>query len=210
MLDQTSRIGCDCVISGGDWQPCHEHDVMLATAEATGGVELDRVPLADAGYSLLRMPGSGTRHPGAWRQAPERSTRPVTYSVPDVVQGWPSAPSAIRVVQGAFVRLDEPRYPRLAEIVMREALVTERVARESMRAATIRNASHESRTTRESRKARPDGVPRARPRTQTQMNDITAVHIERTVVDETPDMERLTRLANALAVGGDTWADRQG
>ena len=219
MDDQTSRVGCDCVISGGEWHPCYTHDLALVVAEATGTAELDRIPLADAGYSLLRMPGSATRHPGAWHRtdthmtvtprgkSPDHASRAVTYSIPDVVQQWPSAPGALRVIGGAFVRLDEPRFPRLAELTARAVLDELRAARVAAKLAKRAGRAHHDAeaTTRATRAAqRATGKPR---RTAAQVAALhNSAHDERQEVDTA----RLARLAQALAVVGDSWADRKG
>lgn len=219
MLDQTSKIGCDCVIAGGEWHPCPAHDLELASLEATGGVGLDRIPLADAGFSILRMPGSSGRHPEAWHRtdthmgvtprgkAPDRSSRAVTYSVPDVVQGWPSVTGALRVIGGAFVRLDEPKCPRLAEVVLREAVAEERERRNAAREVRAVNQPTTGRARAQRRgEAQARGM-RARPQHNESREDGATM---RHGMDDTPDVERLQRLSAALAVVGDTWADRQG
>lgn len=208
MIDQTSKVGCACVIANGQWEPCREHDAELASLEATGGVQMERVPLADAGFSLIRMSGAHTRETGAWHttdshmtvtprnKAPDRSGRAVTLGAAfigdwrwkrDAIDGWPVAPEC----------------PALYALLWDEARADARAEYEAQRAEvmSLSQARNTTRKAREERKAKREATGmRARP---TRHNE---EHVERPVMDA----ERMARLANALTVGGDSWIDRRG
>lgn len=208
MLDQTSKVGCACVIAAGTWEPCEAHDAELAALEATGGVQMERVPLADAGFSLIRMSGAHTRESGAWHvtdshltitprhKAPDKATRTVTLKTAidstmprdrDCVTGEPYA-----------------RFPRLEDVMIAEAVSEAHEARAAERAATMTASHLNEATTRRAREAR------KATRKVTGMRARPTVHNESHVVRQDMDAERMLRLSRALAIGSDSWADRQG
>ncbi len=216
MLDQTSRIGCECVIAGGVPEWCDRHAIELCVAEATGGFELDRLPLADMGFGIVYQHGASHREKQAWHRtdvhlsitprnkAPDRSGRPVALGHVD-----PPEPVGTRIVDvvagGAFVF--GPVYTAEAETALSAHVESLRRAYEAARAAKREErARHTAEPTTRAGRAVSRAAGRGKRRTAAEVARHNSAHEPDAVVSA----ERLTRLAAALAVVGDSWADRQG
>lgn len=202
---------CGCVLTDArDYEPCEAHDAALATLEATGGVGLDRVPLADAGFSMLRMPGAARRThallPGRHKRTTHRS---LAYRVADVTE-WPcdvvetsiertfvTDGKRTRRVVDATIKL--PRCSALLGVILRDAQAEARASHVADAEAKRRATGNAGRPTTRAARA----TPRKR-RTAAEMA------IEHNNGHETRPMVDVDAIARALAVGGDTWADRQG
>lgn len=191
---------CGCVLSESrEYEPCREHDVMLAVM--TAGPE----------YSDL-----GVRHKTAepWAGLNTGSaSKPRTYKLDaDVVAGLANMPVDILPLIERSGIIATPRFPRLTELLLRPIIEDARGVWQAERdAAILAGGNSPTRpTTRRGRKAAVGAPKRQRTMAETaKVRDITSGHNSPQDVGESL-AERAALIAAALAVGGDTWADRRG
>lgn len=203
MDDQTSRVGCECVIAGGEWEPCREHDLELAVM-TSGSVSTEDMFIRSRlqwhvtdSRMVATMPGT----------APVKSSRTVALKVSEVTwdAAWHASHRCVEDVQ----TVSGWKRRECRELGQLDVFTPDVFSEYVERAREVRRVATEARKTAIGQPNRPTTTaarkaPRVRrPRTASEM--ATARVSEPVAMD----LDRMARLTAALAVTGDTWADRQ-